>query len=523
MSVLLIILAAAAASMGLARRLKLPLAPLLILSGVVVSALGLVNDPDLFQEALFMGLAFLVFSAGTEMNPARVGRQGKAAVSVGLAQLLALALIGGGLAWLLGFGWLEALYLALALAASSTLVVIGLLKQRQQLFEPFGRLVVGVLLVQDLVIILAIAALSHIEEGATAVFISINGTLGLILLARLSLQWLSPWLLLRLGLDEEEKLLAALAILFLFIGAANLIGVPLVIGAFLAGIALSVFPVSGILRGQLSSLSDFFLAIFFVTLGSSLTLPTWSNLLLALLLAAVVILVTPPLVYLIARRAGLTARSGWEGGLLLAQTSEFSLIVGLIGVQQGHVGQQLLSIIAMVTVLTMIATPLLATDRNSVRLLHRLTRRKAPAAPFPPADHVLLLGCGEHGLALLERLQARGTRVVVVDEDAAVAARVAQMGVTALQGAAADPRVLAAAGAAQARVIVSTLRRMVDNEAVLRQAGATPVLVAVFAPEAAAQVEALGGTAVAESHVAAEAFMDWFAAREGQAPGRPPA
>jgi monovalent cation:H+ antiporter-2, CPA2 family len=218
-----------------------------------------------------------------------------------------------------------------------------------------------------------------------------------------------------------------------------------------------------------------------------------------------------------------TARSGWEGRLLLAQTSEFSLIVALIGVQQGHVGQQLLSVIAMVTVLTMIATPWLATDRNSVRLLHRLTRRKAPAAPSPPAGHVLLLGCGEHGLALLERLQARGTRVVVVDEDAAVAARVAQMGVTALQGAAADPRVLAAAGAAQARVIVSTLRRMVDNEAVLRQAGATPVLVAVFAPEAAARVEALGGTAVAESHVAAEAFMDWFAAREGQAPGRPPA
>jgi monovalent cation:H+ antiporter-2, CPA2 family len=123
--------------------------------------------------------------------------------------------------------------MALALAASSTLVVIRVLSQRQQLFEPFGRLVVGVLLIQDLLIILLIAAVAHIEDGLSAAFVSVNGTLGLMVLAYVGLRWVTPWLLVTLDLDEEERLLVVLAILFLFIGASYLISVPIVVGAFL--------------------------------------------------------------------------------------------------------------------------------------------------------------------------------------------------------------------------------------------------------------------------------------------------
>jgi monovalent cation:H+ antiporter-2, CPA2 family len=118
------------------------------------------------QDALLLGLAFLVFSFGTEMNPARVGQQVQAAVVVGLLQFASLAAVGFGAAFILGFDWLTGLYIALAVAASSTLVVLQLLKQRQRLYEPFGRLVVGVLLIQDFLIILLIAALTGVEQGA---------------------------------------------------------------------------------------------------------------------------------------------------------------------------------------------------------------------------------------------------------------------------------------------------------------------------------------------------------------------
>lgn len=510
MTVLLVILAAAAAGMGLAHWLRLPLVPLLVLSGIAVSALGLVTDPDLFQQALLLGLTFLVFSAGTEMNPARVGQQGPVAILVAIVQFLALMAAGLLLAWLLGSNWLVALYTALAMAASSTLVVIRLLKLRQQLFEPFGRLVVGVLLLQDGAIILAIAALSSIEEGVTAALISVNGTLGLMLLAYVSIKWISPWLLLELDLDEEEKLLVALTILFLFTGAAYLIGVPLVIGAFLAGVALSVFPVTGILRGQLTSLSDFFLALFFVTLGTILQLPTRRELVLALALAAVVILLTPLLVRLIARRAGLTSRSALEAGLLLAQTSEFSLILALVGVQQGHLDGPVLSVIAIVTVVTMMVTPFLATDRVTLKLIHWRARWQRLEAAPPPQDHVLLLGCGEHGWPLLQWLQEKRQEVLVVDEDTGVVERVRRQGVAVIQGDAANPRILQAAGASRACAIVSTLHRLADNEALLAEVKRVPVLVTVFDPAVAQWLEGRGGTPILESHAAAGELIAWF-------------
>ncbi len=510
MTILLTILAAAALALGLAHWLKLPLIPLLVLAGIGLSALGLVNDATLFQDALLLGLTFLLFSAGAEMNPRRVGMQQTAAIRVGLAQFFAFVLVGLGLAWLLGFDWLTAVYVALALAASSTLVVIRLLKQRQQLFEPFGRLVLGVLLVQDGLIILALAAVNGLEEGATAVFVSVNGTLGLMLLAYLCQRWATPWLLLRQRLDEEERLLVALAILFFFIGAASLIQAPIAIGAFLAGVAISSFPVSGILRGQMASLTDFFLALFFVTLGALLTLPTWRGLLLALLLATSVLSLTPVLVTLIARRTGLTTRTGLESGFLLAQTSEFSLVVALIGMEQNHLSAELLSVLTITTVLTMMVTPLLSADRVTIQLLHWLARRRPLTAPPLPPNHILLLGCGERGRPLLEWLLDQGEPVVVVDDDAAVVTQLKERGVTAVYGNAANPQVLAAAGAAQARVIVATIKRLAYNDGFLQVMARVPVLITLFEPDVARRIERQGGKVVVESYAAVDEFMTWF-------------
>ncbi len=510
MSVMLIILAAAALGMGLARWWNVPIAPLLIMSGIGIATLDLVEDPQLLQDALVLGLAFLVFTFGTEMNPSRVGKQGRAAIIVGITQFFLLGLVGFGIALLIGLDWLASLYIALALAASSTLVVIRLLKQRQQLFEPFGRLVVGVLLVQDLIIVLLISALSQAEQGLAVALVSVNGTLGLMLLAYAGLKWVTPWLMIKLNLDEEERLLVVLAILFLFIGASNLINVPIVVGAFLAGVSLSVFPVSGIFRGQLASLSDFFLAIFFVALGATLTLPGLSELLLALSLTAVVLLLTPIMVHLIARKAGLTSRAAIESGLLLAQTSEFSLIVGFIGVQQNHLDNGILSVIAIVTVITMILTPFIATDKLAVRLMHFWSDWRHIDTAVNLKNHVVLIGCGGHGLELLKWLLSHNQPVVVIDDDSAVVEQVEQLGAPAIQGNATYPEVLQAAGIQDALVVVSTMRRLRNNEALLKHTGGVQTIFSVFEPEQAEHLKEQGGIPILESYDAADELIEWF-------------
>jgi CPA2 family monovalent cation:H+ antiporter-2 len=511
---LALFLAAAAGGFGVATLLGLPAIPFLILSGFLLS-LGVHVEEAYLQDTLVLGITFLVFVAGIELNPRRVRRQKTAAVWAGVIQFLVLGGLGFVAARALGSGVQSAIYLALALTASSTLVVVRILQRRRQLFEGFGRLVIGVLLLQDLAVILLIPLVTRIPDGAAAMASGVAGTLAMVGLAYVLLQWILPEVLRRLSLDEELLLLAVLALLFSFLFISDAVGVPLVSGAFLAGVALSSFPVNGVVRGQLNSLSDFFVAMFFTALGASLGIPSLPELVEALALAGVVIVVTPPLVAIIAERAGFSARPAIFSGLLLAQTSEFSLVVGIQGVVSGQIDDGTFTVIILVTLITMTLTPFLASDELSLRLMRFHPARKGhPQEMEPPRDHVLLLGCGVSGMPLLETLVIGPHPVVAVDDDPQIVERVREAGVEAIRGDAADETLLRRAGADRARVVVSTVRRVEDNAPLLDVARGVPVLVRVFNVEDADWVRARGGRPVLYSDAAAEGFLEWFD-REG--------
>jgi monovalent cation:H+ antiporter-2, CPA2 family len=504
------LLAAAAIGFGVARWLRLPTIPVLLVAGVLLSVVGLGPPTDLLADMLVLGLTVLVFVAGVELNPRRVGSQRKAAFRVGLTQFAVLGGLGLVTALALGFAIMESLYLALALTASSTLIVVRILQQRKQMFEPFGRLVLGVLLLQDLLVILLIPVVTRAPEGARAAALGLLAALALMGVAWVVLRWVTPLLITRLDLDEETLLLTTLALLFAFLGMADLLGLPLVAGAFLAGVALSPFPVSAVLRGQLNSLSDFFLALFFTALGGLLVIPSAQAMLQVLVLALVVVLATPPLVTLVAERAGLSARPAIESGLLLAQTSEFSLIIALQALAVGHVGPEIFTIIALVTVTTMILTPFVATDRITWRLMALHPLREKSRVERPMQDHVLLLGCGDNGMPLLETLLGAANEVLVVDDDPAVIESLQEGDVACIRGDGSDFEVLREANARNARVIISTMRRASDNFGLLEYVRGVPVVVRVFDPEDAERIEALGGTPVLYSRAAAEDFLRWL-------------
>jgi Kef-type K+ transport system membrane component KefB len=504
------LLIGAAAGFGLAHWLRLPSIPMLLLAGLLLSAAGLVPSQEVLADSLLLGLTVLVFVAGVELNPRRVGSQRRAALRVGTAQFVVLLLLGLVTALALGFALAEAFYLALALTASSTLVVIRILQQRKQLFEPFGRLVIGVLLLQDVLVILLIPVLTRAPQGAVAAALGLLAALAMLALAWVCLRWVTPFLITRLNLDEEALLLVTLAVLFVYLALANLLGLPLVAGAFLAGVALSPFPVSGILRGQLNSLSDFFLAVFFTALGGLLVIPSAGDLGRAVLLALLVVIATPPLVTVVAERSGLSARPAIESGLLLAQTSEFSLVVALQGLAMGHVDQGIFTIVALTTVGTMILTPFLATDRITWRLMALHPLRHRDNVPRELEDHVLLLGCGDNGMPLLETLLGSGHEVLVVDDDPAVIERLREGDVPCIRGDGSDDQVLQAANARRAAVIVSTMRRPADNGTLLDYVAGVPVLVRVFDPEDAEMIRSKGGTPILYSQAAAEDFFRWL-------------
>lgn len=508
MTALTALLAGAAIALALARWLNVPSVPFLLLTGLVLANTGLLDRVQL-QAPLMLGVTFLLFLGGLELNPVRVGRQRAAALRVGLAQFFLLGAAGFLIGILLGFGRLTSLYLALALTASSTLVVVQLLQRRQQLFEPFGRMVLGVVLLQDLLVILLIPLVRRASEGAVAALLGLLATLAMTVLAFICLRWMAP-LILRIAEDEETLLLVTLSVLFIFLGIADLLRVPFVAGAFLAGFALSSFPVSGIVRGQLGSITDFFSAAFFVALGGLILVPGIREFTHALVFAALVVVVTPPLVAFVTERAGFSARPAIESGLLLAQTSELSLVVVLQGMILGQVGENVFSIVVIVTAVTMLLTPFLSAERVTRLMLRVHPLRRDTQVTRELTDHVVLVGCGSAGMPLLETMLAAGTSVVVVDDDPAVIARLRHGDVPSIRGDALDGAALADAGVQHARIVSSTVRRARDNELLLTMTNDVRVLVRVFEDEEGQWVQARGGVPVMSSDAGASAFLRWY-------------
>ncbi|MCU0772000.1 MAG: cation:proton antiporter [Verrucomicrobia bacterium] len=511
MNSLAVILVVAAAGFGLARWTRLPVIPLLLLAGISLPLSGLRQEERFLQDAFHLGMAVLVFVAGIELNPDRFKGLFKSVLLVGFGQFLGAAVAGFTVATLIGFDAVEALYLGLALSTSSTLVVVHHLKQQQQMFEPFGRLVIGVLLVQDLLMILVIVGVSRWLNGSLAIAQGLAAAAGLAGLALACQRWVMPFLLMRLKLDDEALLLLLLALLFGFIGLARLVQVPLVAGAFLAGFALARFPVNGVARGVLLSLGDFFRAIFFVAMGSLVVVPDLALLGQAAALALMVLLVTPPLVAAVAEWRGMMSRPAMESGLLLAQTSELALVLGLTGYEMsGQVSPRIFSLIALVTVMTMTLTPFVATDRFTTFLLHLHPLRRRMKAGEPISGHVLVLGFGAGGMWVIKPLLQAGHRLLVVDDDPAVVEQLTRMNIPCLRGDGSDDKVLDRAGAGRARLILASMRRVADTRRVLQHVQGVPVVARVFEADEADQVRRLGGTPILNSLAAADTFTEWF-------------
>lgn len=511
MNGLAVILLIASVGFALARWTRLPVIPLLLIAGSVVAALGWLPRDEFLEDAFRLSLAVLVFSAGMELNPDRFQMHIRTVLWVGLVQFLAVAAAGFLLAGLLGFGLVPAAYLGIALSTSSTLVVVQQLKQQQQMFEPFGRVVIGVLLVQDFLMILIIVLVAHWPEGAWSMAGSLGGVLALGGAAVFCQRWLMPRVLMKVKPDEETLLLLLLALLFAFMTAARFAGISPVAGAFLAGFALARFPVNGVARGQLLSFNDFFQAVFFTAMGGLVVVSDAGLLLKAGALAVAVWLITPPLVAAIAEWQGLTARPALESGLLLAQTSEFALVLTLTGAQVlRQIPDEVFSIVALVAVLTMTMTPFVATDRFTSRLLHWHPLRRRPSPTGAHEDHVLMLGFGAGGMWMFKPLKQAGYDVLVVDDDPAVIEQLNKQGVPCLRGDGSDEKLLQRASARSARLILTSMRRVEDARRVLEHVRGVPIFVRVFEDYEAETVERLGGFPVLNSTAGADTFMEWF-------------
>lgn len=527
MTLFALLLMAAAIAHGLSRGLRIPLLPLLILGGMSLNALDWVaglTDPQLVAEGvqsggavarvLEFGLVFLVFSSGVELNPSRFTRHGRAVWWVGMLQFFACAASGFGVSLWIGYSPIQASYIAFGLAASSTVVVLRHLRQRQAMFEPFGRMVTGVLLIQDIVMVLVIVILARLGAGVAGISLALVEVMFLGAAAWVAQRFAIPALLERMKPDEESLMLWLVAVLLVFSGISLALGLPAVVGAFAGGFTFSAFPLNGLVRGQLSSFTYFFHAVFFVALGALIGFPTGSHWVQALQLSAVIILVTPFLVAILAEWQGLNARSSIESGLVLAQASEFSLLLGLSGVALGQLEPDAFRVLALTAILTMAMTPVLGREEVARFLLrfHPLRSFKSPTKP--PEGHILMLGFGSAGMWTLKPFRNQGDQVLVVDDDPVVCKELIRLGISVLRGDASDDAVLHRAGARQAKLVITSTRRVADALQIIRWTQGVPVLVRVFETDEAQRVHDAGGIPISNSIAAADGLLQWLNAND---------
>ncbi len=400
-SELALLLIIAAASGAVAMRLRQPVLIAYIVVGIVVgpAVLGFVSAHDQIDLLAQMGIAVLLFLVGLKLDLAHVRHIGPVALATGLGQLAFTIAIGFVLVLLLGRTPLEALYVAVALTFSSTIIIVKLLSDKREIDALHGRIAVGFLIVQDLAVVLAmmvVSALGGGGDGPTEVILS--------LLWRVALAAVALYLLMRYALPRAVATMARSQELLLVFAIAWGVGLAALgdwagfskeAGAFLAGFSLASTSYRDGISARLTGIRDFLLLFFFIDLGAKLDLSTlggefWP----ALGLSLFVLIGNPLIVMAIMGYMGYRKRTGFLAGLTVAQISEFSIIFIAMGISLGHVGNEALGLVTLVGVTT------IAVSTYMILYSHPLYERLAPwLGPFerrnPQRELVAEQGVGQ--------------------------------------------------------------------------------------------------------------------------------
>ncbi len=486
MAVLLLV-AAAIGAIGV--RLRQPLIVAFIAVGVLVgpSLLGWVSANDQVDLLAKLGIALLLFVVGLKLDLHIIRTMGPVALATGLGQVFFTSVVGYFIAITLGMPPLAALYVAVALTFSSTIIIVKLLSDKREVDSLHGRIAIGFLIVQDIVVVLAMIGLTALGAagdaaglGREALAVLIKGGLFIAAIGLLMRYLLTP-LLHQLARSPELLVLFAIAWAVALGAAGAHLGFSKEVGAFLAGVSLASTPYREAIGSRLVSLRDFLLLFFFIDLGAGLDLTMLgAQVVPAILLSLFVLIGNPLIVMIILGAMGYRKRTGFLAGLTVAQISEFSLILGALGLSLGHISADTLGLITLVGLITISASTYMILYSHP--LYERLSpwlgvfeRKRAYREEAPYREQngeqnrvdVILFGLGRFGIGIARELQQRGYRVLGVDFDPNLIRQQEENGYEVRYGDAENPEFLASLPLGRVRWVLSSLRETPVNLALL--------------------------------------------------------
>ena len=511
--VLVIALVSAFVGGMIARQLRLPVILGYLAAGIVIGPYGahFVRDTDQIETMAQIGVALLLFTLGMEFSLKSLRRVGRVSAIGGGIQIAATTLLGLGVGISLGWKFEEAMFFGFMIAMSSTMVVLKLLIDRGELDTAHGRLMLGILLVQDMAVIPMMAILPAIgkPEWASAlgiavlkavVFIGAMFVLGL---------WVLPWVMRRVaGFRSRELFLLAIVGLCIAVAfVTDHFGISLAFGAFAAGVMISESDYAHQAIAEVIPLRDLFATLFFVSLGMLIDLHFLVSNLAIVSIAAVTIIVGKfAICFVVPRLVGYSAKTMLYSGAGLFQIGEFSFVLAAAALSAGVISKDIYDVTLTSAAITILLTPLAmgAASRVYVHINQRerfarvFARRSDPNPEkrLQLNNHVVICGCGRVGRILGSVLEKRGFTRLIIEEDPHVIDMLRAKGVPYLYGDASNPDILSRAMLDKAKVMVITMNDPIATELAVRNARAINpklnIVARVHSDEHADTLRALG-------------------------------
>lgn len=445
-------------------------------TGSIIGYFGFFNlsDQETFRAFADLGIMFLLFLVGLEINYSSLRMVGRVSLIVGIGQIVFTSIIGFFIGRLLGFAVIDAVYIGITLTFSSTIIVVKLLADKKDLNSLYGKISVGFLLVQDFLAILILIILSGLGAGGGVMWWQLissilKGTIFFVLMLWLGRKYF-PIIFDAVARSQELLFVTSLAWVLMLAAIMSRIGLSVEIAGFLAGLALANSSEHYQIASRVRPLRDFFIVIFFVLLGSSIVFSNFRGLEWPILVFSLFVLIGNPLiVWAIMGALGYRKRTFFMAGVTVAQISEFSLIVAARGFQLGHINDNTLTIITAVGIITItLSTYLIVYGEHIFKFLSRplsLFEREqtieALLDNFDIKKQIVVIGCHRIGQSIVWNFQKHN--VLVVDFDPEIIGNLREQGFDCLFGDIQDEEIFEKAGFDTARLVISTSPDLDDN------------------------------------------------------------
>jgi Kef-type K+ transport system membrane component KefB len=501
-----LILALATGVAIIMQKLRLPLLLGHILTGILAgpAVMQIIQGKETIEVFSQLGITALLFVVGLSLNPAVIREVGRVAVTTGIGQIVFTTAFGCLLALLLGYPFTTAIFIAVALTFSSTIIIMKLLSERGDEGRLYGKISIGFLLVQDLVATLILILISTFSKGgdfAAALLTTSGKMLGIVFVLSLFAKFVLPNLSRQFAKSQE--------FLFLFsagwgIGLAALfhaLGLSIEIGALAAGVSLASSPYRFEITAKMRLLRDFFIVMFFVLLGAQLS---WDSILAqlphALVFSLFILIGNPLIVISIMGWMNYSKKTSFYAGLTVAQISEFSLILILLVAQKGLIPESVIPLVTIVGIVTIAASTVMILKADALYAWFApylgMFERAHPRKERQSKERydALVFGCHRVGTEFLSILKKNRLKYLVIDFDPSMIENLKRQGVPCRYGDAHDNEFLEELNLAAAKIIISTIPETEVNMLLLQKAKKanmqTMVIVSAHTPE---QAQALYG------------------------------